>query len=326
MKLTFKDIISATNGIVRFKKNDFELELYRFTKKQERFFYKTHPAFKGESFFDGYFGTNCKTGAGITLDFISDCSALKINFSKVEYAKLQKPRKHFLDLYVDKKFAKAFEVESQINYISSGKKTRFTLYFPSYAKPIISSIELENATIFEPQKKQIEILFLGDSITQGAFAINPSNSYVMRVARELDIGILNQGNSGFVYDKGSIEKVCEPKIIVTAYGINDINRKNIQAIEKDTSKFLALLKKVYKNSKIVSILPLWTMQNSSEQALHLQKRNCLKSVYEKYSNYILDGYDIIPHEAKYFDDEVHPNDEGFAYYGEFLTKELKKIL
>ena len=169
-------------------------------------------------------------------------------------------------------------------------------------------------------------MFLGDSITHGAFAINPSNSYVMRVARNMDIGILNQGNSGFVYDVGSIEKVCEPKVVVTAYGINDFHRKNIELIEKDTTKFLQKLKETYKNSKIVSILPLWTVWNSNDESYKWRERNCIKSVYEKYSDYIIDGYNLVPHDAKYFADELHPNDDGFEFYGENLTKELKEII
>ena len=43
MKLTFEQIISAANGIVRTEQNDLGLELHRFTREQEAFFHKTHP-------------------------------------------------------------------------------------------------------------------------------------------------------------------------------------------------------------------------------------------------------------------------------------------
>jgi len=326
MKLTYEQIISAVNGIVRTEQNELGLELHRFTREQESFFYKTHPAFCRDSFFNGYFGRNCRTCAGITLDFISDVKVLKIKFGQTEYAKSKKDRIHLFDLYVDGKYIKSYKTENEIVYISSGEEQYFTLYFPYYAFPIISSVELEDATIFTPQKKQVDILFLGDSITHGANAVNPSNTYVMRVARNMDIGIWNQGNSGFVYDSGSIEKVGEPKIIVTAYGINDFHRKNIELIEKDTTEFLQKLKEVYKNSKIVSILPLWTVWDGNDENYKSAERKCLKYIYEKYSDYIIDGYDMVPHDKKYFADEVHPNDEGFAFYGDNLTKELKCII
>ena len=142
----------------------------------------------------------------------------------------------------------------------------------------------------------------------------------------MDIGILNQGNSGFVYDEGSIEKVCEPKIVVTAYGINDFHRKNIELIDKDTTEFLQKLKETYKNSKIVSILPLWTVWNGNDENYKVAERNCIKTICEEYSDYIIDGYNLVPHNKKYFADELHPNDQGFAFYGDKLTKELESII
>ena len=326
MRLTYEQIISAANGIVRTEQNELGLELHRFTREQEGFFYKTHPLFCEESFFNGYFGRNCRTSAGVTLDFISDAKVLKIKFGQTEYAKGKIDRIHLFDLYVEGKFAESYKTESDISYISSGKQQRFTLYFPYYAFPIISSVELKDASVFLPQKKDIDILFCGDSITHGAKAINPSNTYVMRVARSLDIGILNQGNSGFVYDAGSIEKVCDPKVVVTAYGINDFHRKSVELIGKETAEYLKKLKDTYKNSAIVSILPLWTLWNGKDENYKSAERACIKAVYEKYSDYIIDGYDLVPHNEKYFSDEAHPNDDGFAFYGDNLARELKSII
>ena len=148
MKLTYEQIISAANGVVRTEQNDLGLELHRVTRDQEGFFYKTHPLFCNESFFNGYFGRNCRTGAGITIDFISDVRTIKIQLGSMEYAKSKKSRIHLFDLYVEGKFAESYQTETEIVYHSSGKELRFTLYFPSYAFPIISSVELDGASIF----------------------------------------------------------------------------------------------------------------------------------------------------------------------------------
>ena len=187
-------------------------------------------------------------------------------------------------------------------------------------------MELAGATIFEPQKKEIEILFLGDSITHGAISIHPSNTYVMRVARNLDVGVLNQGNSGFVYDAGSIERVCDPKVIVTAYGINDYMRKDLWTLKRDAEAFLLKLREVYSESKIVSILPLWTVWDAEQENFKIDKRQTLEEVYKEYSDVIVDGHTLIPHDKKYLADEVHPNDEGFAFYGENLSKVLLDLI
>ena len=326
IRLSFEEIVSAVNGIVRTEQNDLGLELHRFTREQESFFYKTHPAFCKESFFNGYFGRNCRTCAGITLDFKSDAKSIKVKLGATEYAKTIKDRIHLFDLYVDGKFVESYTPRNELVYNASGNNQRFTLYFPYYAFPIISSVELEGATSFLPQKKQIDILFMGDSITHGASAVHPSDTYVMRVARSMDIGILNQGNSGFVYDVGSIEKVCNPKIVITAYGINDFMRRNIELLEIKTTEYLKKLKEVYRNSKIVSILPLWTVWNDEDDNFKTAERACLKNIYEKYSDYIIDGHNLVPHDKKYFVDPVHPNDEGFAFYGKNLAKELTNII
>ena len=326
MKLTFDQIISAANGIIRTEVNELGLELHRFSREQEGFFYKTHPFFCKQSFFNGYFGRNCRTGAGITLDFVTDAKRIEINFGAMEYAKTSKERVHIFDLFVNDKFERSYETESSIIFEASGEVQKFTLYFPYYAFPTISSMELVGATTFEPQKKEIEILFLGDSITHGAIATHPSNTYVMRVVRNLGVGVLNQGNSGFVYDAGSIERVCNPKIIVTAYGINDYFRKDIVALKNDTERFLSELRKAYPDSKIVSILPLWTVWDSEKENFKVNERNTLKAVYEEYSDLTLDGHTLVPHDEKYFADEAHPNDEGFAHYGENLSKILLDLI
>ena len=326
MKLTFEQIISAANGIIRTEVNELGLELHRFSREQEGFFYKTHPLYCKESFFNGYFGRNCRTGAGITLDFVTDAKRIEINFGAMEYAKTAKTRVYIFDLFINGKFERSYETASNIIHEASGEVRNFTLYFPYYAFPTISSVELVGASAFEPRKKEIDILFLGDSITHGAIATHPSNTYVMRVARNLGVGVLNQGNSGFVYDAGSIERVCNPKIIVTAYGINDFMRKDIKALKTDTTLFLSELRKAYPNSKIVSILPLWTVWDSEKENFKVNERNTLKAVYEEYSDFTVDGHTLIPHDKKYLADEVHPNDDGFTHYGDNLSKTLLDII
>ena len=249
MKLTTEQIIAAANGIIRTEQNELGLELHRFSRTQEGFFYQTHPLYCRESFFNGYFGRNCRTCAGVTLDFVCDAEEININFGRIEATNDATGQK--FDLYVDGEFERTFEVEGdldcedsgekKLHYKTSGTLRHYVLYLPYYAFPIISGVELAGATVYEPRKREAEILFLGDSITQGVGADHPGNTYVCRVGRHLDVGILDQANSGFVYDAGSIEKVCEPKIIVTAYGINDFFRKDITLIEGETTEYLKKL-------------------------------------------------------------------------------------
>ena len=71
---------------------------------------------------------------------------------------------------------------------------------------------------------------------------------------------------------------------------------------------------------------MWTVWNGNHENYKSAERECIKKVYEKLSDYIIDGFDLVPHDKKYFADEVHPNDDGFAFYGDNLTKELEEII
>ena len=326
MKLTYEEIIAAGQGYVRVEQNELGVEFHRFSREQEGFLNKTHPLFCRESFYIGYFGKNCRTAAGITLDFVSDAREVEIRFARIEYP--HEKTGQWIDLYVDRELVQTYKNnEETILYAASGGTHRYTLYFPYLAFPIVSEVELKGATVFSPVKRETEILFLGDSITHGGSAAHPSNTYVMRVARALDVGIINQGNSAFVYDADSIDKVCDPKLVVTAYGINDYGRKTNEQLESQTAAFLQKVREVYPKAKILSILPLWTAWDEDRNDFQAEKRAILRAVYEQYSDVILDGYDMIPNDVKYLADElVHPNDEGFAYYGSRLTEEIRKML
>ena len=325
MKLDFDQIISAANGIVRTETNDKGLELHRFTREQEAFFYKTHPLYCHEYFFNGYFGKIIRTTGGITLNFSTDAKKIIFNFGTVEFP--CGATKGLFDLYVDGSFAQSYEaaeIGDKIEHEASGELHSYTLYFPVYLFPIVSAVELVGANEFIPHKKETEILFLGDSITHGGIAEHPSNSYVMRIFRALDVGIINQGVSGFVYDAESVEKVCDPKIVVTAYGINDYGRKDANTLEKSAKEFIIKTRKIYPDAKIVSILPLWTAWDEDKN-FKKSERERLKKVYDTFSDVTVDGYKLIPHDKKYLQDGiVHPNDEGFEFYGEHLAKILKK--
>ena len=334
MKLTTEQIIAAANGIIRTEQNELGLELHRFSRTQEGFFYQTHPLYCRESFFNGYFGRNCRTCAGVTLDFVCDAEEININFGRIEATNDSTEQK--IDLYVDGEFARTFEVEGDLYCDDSGQKKlhyeaqgalhHYVLYLPYFAFPIISGMELAGASVYEPRKREAEILFLGDSITQGVGATHPGNTYVCRVARNLGVGILNQANSGFVYDAGSLERVCNPKVVVTAYGINDYGRKSLEQLENQTREYLKKVRELYPEAVLVSILPLWTVWNGENENYRVTERTCLKGIYEELSDVVVDGHEMMPHHSKYLSDQVHPNDEGYACYGENLSVILRSVL
>ena len=327
MELTYDEMTLAINGAVRTETNDKGIEFHRFTREQEAFFYKTHPLYCHEYFFNGYFGHIIRTTGGITMDFTTDAEKIIIKFGAIEYP--CGATNGLFDLYVDGKNEcsyEASEINDIIEYDAAPGSHDYVLYFPVYLFPIISSVELAGAGKFVPRQRKAEILFFGDSITHGGIALHPSNTYVSRVARDLSAGIINQGVSGFVYDADSIEKVCDPKIAVTAYGINDYGRKSAELLFKTAGDFISKVRAVYPAAKIVSVLPLWTAWDEDVN-FKAEERKALMKVYGELSDVTVDGHDLIPHDKKYFQDGlVHPNDEGFKFYAERLGAILKKIL
>lgn len=324
VKLTNKQIISAASGAVRTEILEKGIEFYRFSESQIEAFAAPHPLFT-EDFFNGYFGRNCRTTAGVKLDFYTNSKKVKVLIADNELpngAQLQS-----FDVYADKKYKGSFRADESFEFTLCGRKKRVSVYFPYFNFPIISGIELDEGAIFEPAGEGVDVLFLGDSITHGASAENTSNTYVSRVSRILDIRILNQGNSGFVYDERIIEKVCEPLLVVCAYGTNDLGRKTLDQIENDTEAFVKKLKNTYNNSKIAAIIPLWTAWDDGKDKQRLAKRAAFKKIYEDSGIFAIDGMKLVPNDPKYFADKVvHPNDEGFRYYASRLSAELEKIL
>ena len=327
MKLTFDEIASAAEGIVRTERNDAGLELHRFTREQEAFFYKTHEVFCHEYFFNGYFGKNCRTTAGVKLDFTTDAEEIVIKFGKTELATLRNPLDQLFDVYEGGELKATYQMGDELSHKTAGGKHRYEIYFPHYAFPVISDMELVGATVFEPCARPAEILFLGDSITHGSRAKHPSKSYVMGVGRALGVSVLNQGNSGFVYDAGSVERVCDPKIVVCAYGINDIARKKDKdMLRSDAEDFHKKVRECYPSANIVSILPIYTSWEANKIDCIAEEREILNSVYKAYSDCIVDGRELIPLDMSLFDDGIHPTEAGFEHYIKNLSKRLSDVL
>ncbi len=68
------------------------------------------------------------------------------------------------------------------------------------------------------------------------------------------------------------------------------------------------------------------MWNSNDENYQSAVRESIKKAYEKLCDFIIDDYNLVTHDKKYFADEAHPNDDGFAHYGDNLAKELKEII
>ncbi len=228
MKLTNEELLSALTGVVYAEQTDDGLQLHRYTATQEQKlldrcangFTENHPVFPN------LFYNNTKANAGITLDFHTNAKEVCVGIAKAVL-----PYKHScvenFDLYVNGRYQCSAPADRDFVWTNNGKCKRFTLYFPPHQGVILSGVTLTDGASFTPAGTGVDVLCLGDSITQGSASAYASKTWVMTMQRKLDARVLNQGNAGFVYDADVLEKVCDPKIIITAYGVNvTVKRKN----------------------------------------------------------------------------------------------------
>lgn len=74
-------IKKIATGVVRFEQTEDGLLLHRFSEKQTEAFYQSLPYYTGE-YFNGYFGNNCRSLAGVTLDFTTTARRLCLTLGK----------------------------------------------------------------------------------------------------------------------------------------------------------------------------------------------------------------------------------------------------
>lgn len=217
------------------------------------------------------------------------------------------------------------EGKIEFNFCSGVK--HIEIYFPYNNEVGVKNFHVngEYKIVNTPKQK---VLFFGDSITQGVSSKLPSQTYVNVVKRNLNLEIINFGISGYVFDKGLVTKTnFSPDKIIVSLGTNN-SIASRERNEKTIKDFFEALDTVYKNLPTLFIVPIWRGNPTPNQ---LDEYKHIKELIYKFSSQynniqVVSGYDMIPHEPKYFsDDLVHPNQLGMETYGNNLTKAIKEL-
>lgn len=310
-------IKKIATGVVRFEETEQGLCLHRFTESQIEAFYEALPYYEGP-FFEKYFGDNCRTTAGISLDFFTNSRKICLKMAQNHIP--SDAKSGVFDLYLNGKYHLSFPFTDRVDLHFAAGEKRVTIYCPHFNFPTFSGIEYDGE--IRPAGQGVDILLMGDSITHGVGAFNPGSSYANTMARELGVRILNQGQSGYVYDAKTVEKVCDPKLIVCAYGVNDRGRKPFDRLRPETEAFYQRVKSLYPGVPIAAVLPVWTVNDGPIAA---KTRPLYRELYTELGLHIIDGLRMIPHDRSYFVDGLHPNNYGGRIYGKRLAAALKSI-
>ena len=306
MKITGAALAPYLTGTVRTEQTPSGLLPHRFSAAQQEAFDDMLPYYPGE-FFIGYFARNCLAAAGITVDLITDSSrlTLKMSGTPVNDATLG-----VCDYVLDGRIRRSFPPRDVSFRLPPGEH-RVTVWLPYFNQVTLAAIEADGEV--RPVPRRPLLLTVGDSITHGVGAARPACTYAARLSRLLDMALLNQANSGYVYDARIAARQAEPSLILFACGANDIRNKPLPALERETDEALAAWCAAYPHVPATAFTPLWkpTLESDAALAEKDQKaRPILKSLYEKHGIRVIDGLSLIPHSPAYFDHTMHPNPRG----------------
>lgn len=333
MILDYNQICSATCGAAYIEKKD-RIIFHRFTKEQESIYLNMRPQL-----------TQIYSTAGILLSFNTDSDFLELNIS-VDEATL---RKFFsFDIFENGKLIGYLDnlgAEKKNDYLEGSYnlgnfKKKFELgtgvknieiYFPWSVKAIINELIIADGAFFEPAKPKKALLVFGDSITIGENVIRPSNRYCSAVARKINAQEFNKaiGGEHFCPYLSELKDSIDPDYILVAYGTNDWAWGSKEEFINNCTSFFENLNKNYPFAQIFTLTPIWRKDYLEHSSFMPFKdiKNEISDITKIYDNvFIIDGFDLIPHDEKYFSDKrLHPNDLGQRFIADGLIKFIKKV-
>lgn len=329
MRLTLEQIRSVAHGVARVEQVGDTIGFFRFTKEQEESY-----RLRNKDFYDRTFAT-----AGVTLEMDTDSESL---FCAADVSVGCGFRWFTHSIFVDDKRIgelTGFVPENGEPARAEGRFTlekgmkRIRIVFPWNEVSRIRCLELDDGAVIKPVPKKCRMLIFGDSITQGYTTWLPENSYASRIGRWLDADALNKAIGGEVYwpELSQTREDFQPDLILVAYGANDWADKTEEAFAAHSREFCANLRSSYPQAKIVVLSPIWSNLWAERQ----KDRWPFEKMYEHLNRLprdtegltVIDGGGFVPWDVACFaEDQVHPNDIGFAYFAQSLKAQLEKIL
>ena len=318
------DILSIFKGALSFDVDERGLITpYRFTKKQLAV-YKTKPN-----------GLYARATGGIIAEFYTDADEISFSYTVSKaWTDMFEDSTPTFDIFENDVLCDSSELcfaDSDIHLISypceiKGEK-KITVVFPANAIVSVGSFKIGD---FRPTPyKKESFLVLGDSISQGLLNNTASNNYPFLLRRFLDADFINQGVGGDGFFSNALEGVgFTPDFIIIELGTNDM------AFVGDSQKTKAHIKayferfsSIYSGIKTYVISPAWlsdAKENKEKTSLLLRIADEVKSEAKKYGFELIDGQALLPHHKRYYSDDAHPNDLGFAHLSLNLVKYFKK--
>lgn len=324
MKLTFEQIKAVTAGAVRINKEEDGIHFHKCTESQE----KAWAALRDT------LGARALTTTGVRLDFHTNSK--KISFSA--------PRGGRYELYINgilrkkikpEELLKTGEIPTEDICDPLGQpldEARITLYLPAHSVGVLEYVELDDGATVIPHKFDSNMLFIGDSITQGWDSTFDSLSYAQCVSRHFNANSIIHGVGGGIFHETLFDHIdFKPDTVVIAFGTNDYGYyKTIEEFKYQCSAFLSKIAEEYANIKdrVFVISPIWRADYLTKNAAMGSFADCRDVIIETAKQYGLrhvDGLELVPTcELLMSDGYLHPNTAGFGQYALNLISKLSK--
>ena len=325
MKLTFEQIKAATLGVLEITQEDDLVCFYRFTKAQRQMYKDVAEGFYLKSL----------TSAGVKLCFTTNSRkiAMTVHISdptSCDYFCLDIRADGVEVGHIDNWEGREIGVFSGEFSLAEGEKT-VTVYLPWSMRTRLEQLELDDGATFVPVRPEKKLLMYGDSITQGACSFLPSNRYAAKLAayfgaEEHNLGI---GGEKFYPPMAQQEIPFKPDIVTVSYGTNDWSGRPKAETVPACTQFLKTVIENNPQAEIFVLTPIWRKdyQNEKIQWPFHELAQLIFDVCEGYDNVtVLNGFDFVPHEETlFYDQRVHPNDEGFQHFSKNLCAAIEKV-
>lgn len=311
MKISNSDLQKMIYGAYWFEEREEYLAFYRCSQEQIE-------AMK----FEPFYYDRTKFSASIHMNFETDAQRIFFAYKIVTIS-----LRDTFDLFVDdelfdSKEEKDLPTEGTLTFALPQGAKNVKIYFPVDAEIRIKDFCIDG-TYRVIADNRPKILWLGDSITQGAGSYMGSQTYVNIVSRKMQYNSINQGIGGF-YHHTSIVKPLEsfiPDMIFVALGTNDNLDENLTT---RMEIFYKELQKLYRNRPIFVITPTWRGDSTELTQKVIQVGQIMKSICKRYDNIrVIDGLELVPHVSQCYSDNLHPNAWGYELYANALIKKIR---
>ncbi|MFO7611910.1 MAG: SGNH/GDSL hydrolase family protein [Clostridia bacterium] len=280
--------------------------------------------------------------SGIRVRFETDSRTmtLKAGLGKVsEYMHMPVSAASGFDIYVNNIFRtnakpqfNGTSINEAIDIHGNGKTNVIDIYFPLYNSVLSFFIDLEKGALKKRHSDSKKpLLFYGSSITQGACASRPGNSYANMLSQMLEHPVHNLGFSGNARGDIQIAEYISTLDISAFVYDYDHNAGDTEWLAATHGPFFRIIRAAQPNLPVVMM-----SRPGYERWIDTARRNtavvmttyleALKAGDENV--YFIDGRTLFGSSGRdrCSVDGTHPNDIGFLRMAETLYPYLKDIL